>query len=140
MTAYCLAVSTQSVHPFEAWEWAARLAEAPFQSRLAELAYDVPVSAHADVRAAFARAVGAENAETLLALAHRPSGLYGIGDEDVLRYLWEVLGNELHRFVSGLNDYDRLLERVRTKTARFVQRSERAPASTRDAAPAGVLA
>lgn len=118
-----LCISSRSVHPFEAWEWAAKLAEAPFQARLAKLAYDIPASVNPAVREAFGKAVGTENARTLQDLIRRPSRYYGMGPEDLMLYVWEVFGNELFRFISGQNDYDRLLERVSTKTERFLGRS-----------------
>lgn len=124
MTAHCICVSARSVHPFEAWEWAAHLGEAAFQTRLAETAYDIPASLNPQVRRAFGQAVGPENGSALQELIRRPSRLYAIAREDAMRYLWEVAGNEAYRFVAGLNDYERLIERVRTKTERFMRRSE----------------
>jgi DNA-binding transcriptional regulator YhcF (GntR family) len=120
---YSMCVSARSVHVYEAWEWAARLGSAAFQARLAALAYDVPASGHPDVRRAFGRAIGAENAEALLDLARRPNRANGVGPEDVMGYYWEVLGNEIYGFITGKVDYDRMVERVATKTERFLLRS-----------------
>lgn len=120
---YGLCVSARSVHPFEAWEWAVRLAEAPFQSRLARIALDVPVSLHPDVQRAFAAEVGEVNARTLQGLLPRVSDMYNVGSEDRMRYSWEVFGNELYRFVSGMNDYERMLERLKAKTERYLLRA-----------------
>ena len=120
---YGLCVSARSVHPFEAWDWAVRLTEAPFQSRLAQVALDVPVSLHPDVRRAFAAEVGEANAQTLQGLLSRISDMYNVGSEDRMRYSWEVFGNELYRFVTGMNDYDRMLERLKAKTDRYLLRA-----------------
>lgn len=135
---HCLCVTSFSVHPYEAWEWAVRLSDAPFQTRLAELGYDIPVSLHPDVQRAFGRAVGEEHARTLQEWIRRPSRLYGMGPEDGMRYLWEVTGNEIYRFVAGVNDYERFLERLKTKTDRFLRRSgEELPAVSVSVAAGG---
>jgi DNA-binding transcriptional regulator YhcF (GntR family) len=123
MAAYCMCVSARSLHPFEAWEWAARLCGPDFQRRMAELGYDIPANSDPAVRSAFALAVGAANAGTLMDLAARSSPFYGQSPEDAMRYVWEILGNELYRFVSGQDDYARMIERVETKTDRFLQRA-----------------
>ena len=120
MTAVCMCVSARSVHVFEAWEWAARLGGAPFQKRLAELGYDVPASLNPEVCLAFEKGIGVENARTLQDLVSRPSRVHGMWDEDVRRYNWEISGNEIYRFITGVNDYDRLLKRLKTKTERFI--------------------
>ena len=123
LVAHCMCISARSIHPYEAWEWAAHLAAHPFQQRLAALGYQIPASLSPDVERAFAGTVGDENARTLLDLTQRPCRLYGIGPEDTLHYLWEVLSNEIYRFVAGTNDYERLLERVATKTERYLNRA-----------------
>ncbi len=123
MTAFCMCVSARSVHPFEAWEWALHLAEAPFQARLAELAYDVPVNQCPKVRGALAGIMGKANAAALQQVTGHPSGMYGMEPgEDLMLYSWEVIGNEVHRFVAGINDYEQMLERLRTKTDRYLQK------------------
>ena len=120
MQAVSMCVSARSVHVFEAWEWAARLGGVPFQKRLAKSGYDIPASGAREVAGAFAQAVGSENARVLLDLVRRPSRVHGISEEDGRRYHWEIVGNELYRFISGANDYDRMLERLKTKTRRFL--------------------
>ncbi|MCA1808009.1 MAG: GntR family transcriptional regulator [Kiritimatiellia bacterium] len=122
LTSYCMCVSARSVHPFEAWEWALHLAEAPMQERLAGLGYDLPVNEHPDVLSALARDMGATDASRLQALVRAPAAMYGMGPEDIQLYVWEVLGNELYRFVVGENDYARMLKRTRMKTERFLRR------------------
>ena len=84
---------------------------------------EIPASLSPGVERVFARTVGDENARTLLDLARKPCRLFGIGPEDTLQYLWEVLSNEIFRFVAGANDYPRLLERVATKTQRYLSRT-----------------
>ncbi|MFA7159628.1 MAG: GntR family transcriptional regulator [Kiritimatiellia bacterium] len=120
MPAISMCVSARSVHVFEAWEWAARLGGAQFQARLAEMGYNIPASLNPQVRKAFEKVLGAENARVLQDLACRPSRVHGIWEEDVRRYHWEIFGNELYRFIAGINDYDRMLERLKTKTRRFL--------------------
>lgn len=120
MSAICMCVSARSVHVYEAWEWAARLGGAPFQARLAEMAYNIPVSLDQEVCRAFEKAIGVENARTLQDLIRRPSCMHGIWDEDARRYHWEIYGNELYRFIAGVNDYDRMMKRLKTKTERFI--------------------
>ncbi|MEI6165624.1 MAG: GntR family transcriptional regulator [bacterium] len=121
--AYSMCVSTRSVHVFEAWDWASHLGGVAFQTRLAELSYDVPASANAQVCRAFEGAVGEENARTLQALIRKSSHIYQVGTEDAMRYVWEVLGNELYGFVTGKVDYERMSERVKTKTERYLLRA-----------------
>ena len=124
IVAHCLTISARSLHPFEAWEWAAHLAEAPFQRRLATLGYEIPANLDPKVTEAFGRTVGDENAHTLQDLIRNPSHIYGVGPDDIMDYVWEVLGNETYRFVAGMNSYDRMLERVTTKTQRYIDRTE----------------
>lgn len=133
VAAYGMCVGARSIHPFEAWEWAACLSDVPFQTRLAEMACAVPASAHPSVQAALGRAIGGENAAILQEFLHRPSAFYGMAEEDFMRYVWEVFSNEVYRFLHGENDYDGFVERVKVKTGRFVRRME-AEAAT--AAPA----
>ena len=129
MAAHCLCISARSPHPFEAWEWAACLGGAAFQGRLAEMAYNIPASANPEVRRTFGRAVGEENARALFEVTRRPSRIFGLRQEDVMRYLWEVFGNELFRFVTGRNTYARMIERTRAKTERYVRlREDESPA------------
>jgi DNA-binding transcriptional regulator YhcF (GntR family) len=124
MTAICMCVSARSVHVFEAWEWAARLGGVPFQKRLAESGYDIPASLNPEVGRAFEKSIGEENARVLQELACRPSRVHGLRDEDSRRYHWEICGNELYRFIAGVNDYDWMLKRLKTKTRRFIPHSK----------------
>ncbi|HRU05045.1 MAG TPA: GntR family transcriptional regulator [Candidatus Brocadiia bacterium] len=137
-TLFSMCVSARSVHPYEAWEWAAHLAGAPFQARLAELGYDMPAAVHPRVREALARSVGPDNAAVLQDLVQRPGRQYGVSQVNTRRYQWEVLGNEVYRFIAGLDSYERTLERVATKTQRYLQRQDAhkaAAGATEGAAP-----
>jgi hypothetical protein len=129
LVAHGMCITANSIHPYEAWEWAAHLAAPPFQQRLAALGYQIPANLSPGVERAFGQTVGDENARTLLNLVRNPCRLYGIGPEDTIYYLWDVLSNELYRFVAGMNDYTRLLERVATKTERFLSHAD-APATS----------
>jgi len=49
--------------------------------------------------------------------------MYGMEPgEDLMLYSWEVIGHEVHRFVAGINAYEQMLERLRTKTDRYLQK------------------
>lgn len=119
---YCLCVSAHSLHPFEAWEWIARLTKGEFLERLAGLGVDLPVVTDPRIWTAFGKVVGNANADMFQRLLARPSAAYGIHKEDVITYLWEVMHHEIHRFLTGQNDYAEMLRRVEVKTHRFLQR------------------
>ncbi|MDD5706249.1 MAG: GntR family transcriptional regulator [Kiritimatiellae bacterium] len=119
---FCLCVSAYSLHPFEAWEWIARLTQGEFFARLTEQGMDLPASSDPRDWDAFGKGVGHANAGTLRALLKRPSDTYGMHEEDVVAYLWEVIHHELHRFLTDQNDDSEMLRRVEVKTRRFLLR------------------
>lgn len=122
LATYCICVNSNSLHPFEAWNWAFELIKPEFQKQIAGLGYEIPISTDLDVWNSFGDKIGHEKSSVYRKLLKRPSSLYKLRKENIVIYLWEVLLHELYVYIRGKTDYPDLLKRLKVKTERFVAR------------------
>lgn len=118
---YCLCVNARTRYPIEAWEWVCSFAHEERQLEFAEARFDIPVSSRDTVWQRFGEKVGTENAAAFRAMLERPSTLYGLADEDLVTYFWEVLHYEMFRFIAGMDDYHEFLRRLEVKTNHYLR-------------------